>query len=585
MKKQMAKNESKSKAELYREERKERIAKANKKNAKSIEKGKTVGNILKKTIAIVLVCAIVIGVGYVAVKSTGLVRRLAPAVKFADGTSLSASEFNYYYYNAYSYTVNLSQYMQQYGASAGQIYDTTKAPDKQTTTDSDGKEITYDEYFRQQAIELATAVKAFNEEAKADGYKLDDDVKAEIDETIENYKSNASENGFSLNAYLRSSFGPGINEKKFRQLIEQQEIYEHYREYKEEKFGSDISDDELNKEYKDNQKLYDYTDLRYYKFSGEVLEAEDGESDDALKARQEKANKALFDEAKAVFDKANDLASLEKALGEYVEKKEAEKKAETDAEAEAAEDVDVDVKVEDAEEGEDEFTTEVTRAKYESINGTLNDAAADWAFDTARKAGDKSFFTDENSAFIVYVEKPAYNGYSVDVRHLLVAFNAADSENVTDEEKAAAKEKAEGFLAEWKNGEKTEESFAELAKENTEDTGSAETGGLYAGIRATDSYVEPFLDWSFDPARKAGDCEIIETTYGYHIMYFCKANTDDPDWKATIRSDKSQDLYSAYEEEVLAEDGKYASTPSEFWTNRIMKEFCKKISRNIALQG
>ncbi len=580
MNKQMAKNETKSKAELYREERKERIAKANKKNAKSIEAGKTAGNIIKKAVAIVVVCAIVIGVGYVAVKNTGLVRRFAPAVKFADGTSLSANEFNYYYYNAYSYTVNLSQYMAQYGAAAGQIYDTTKAPDKQTTTDSDGKEITYDEYFRKQAIELASAVKAFNEEAKAEGYKLDDDVKAEIDETIENYKSNASENGFSLNAYLRSSFGPGINEKKFRQLVEEQEIYEHYREYKEEKFGADISEDELSKEYKDNQKLYDYTDLRYYKFSGEVLEAEDGETDEALKARQDKANKALFADANAVFDKAADLASLEKAIGEYLDKKDAENAKDADK-ADSA-----DKEESKAEDKEDkEYTTEVTRAKYDSINGTLNDTAADWAFDSARKAGDKNIFTDENSAFIVYVEKPAYNGYSVDVRHLLVSFNAADSENVTDEEKAAAKEKAEGFLAEWKNGEKTEESFAELAKANTEDTGSAENGGLYAGIRASDSYVEPFLDWSFDPDRKVGDCEIIESTYGYHIMYFCKANTDDPDWKDTIRTDKAKDLYDAYEEEVLAEDGKYASTPSEFWTNRIKDEFCKKISRNIALQG
>ena len=579
----MAKNEGKSKAEIYREERKERIAKANKKNAKSIEKGKTVGKIAKKAVAIVLVCAIVLGLGYTVAKNTGIVRRLAPALKFADGTSLSASEFNYYYYNAYSYMVNLSQYMAQYGASADQYYDSTKAPDKQTTKDEDGNEITYKEYFRTQAIELAQAIKAFNEEAKAAGYEIDDDIKAEIDETIENYRSSASENGFSLNAYLQSSFGAGITEKKLRKLIEAQEIYEHYREYKQEKLGTDISEEELEKEYKDNKKLYDYTDLRYYVFRGEVLEAKDGESDDALKARQEKANKALFADANAVFDKVTDQASLEKAIGEYLDSKEKEDTKAEDKAEDAAEETAEEAK--DEKEEEKEYTTESTHSKYDTINGTLNDAAADWAFDSARKAGDVNIFTDETDAYIVFIEKPAYNGHSVDVRHLLVSFNAEDSNNPTDEEKAEAKKKAEEYLAEWKNGEATEESFAELAKEHSDDTGSTESGGLYAAIRVTDSYVEPFLNWSFDSSRKVGDCEIVETTYGYHIMYFAKDNVDDVDWKATIRSDKADDLYSAYEEEVLAEDGKYAATPSKFWTNRIANDFCNKITRNLALQS
>ena len=32
--------------------------------------------------------------------------------------------------------------------------------------------------------------------------------------------------------------------------------------------------------------------------------------------------------------------------------------------------------------------------------------------------------------------------------------------------------------------------------------------------------VSEFNDWIFDPARKAGDTDIVKTTYGYHIMYF-----------------------------------------------------------------
>ena len=55
----MAKNESsKSKAEVYREERKARIAKAAKQNAKGIQKRSAAANILKKVVAVVLAVAI-----------------------------------------------------------------------------------------------------------------------------------------------------------------------------------------------------------------------------------------------------------------------------------------------------------------------------------------------------------------------------------------------------------------------------------------------------------------------------------------------------------------------------------------------
>ena len=32
--------------------------------------------------------------------------------------------------------------------------------------------------------------------------------------------------------------------------------------------------------------------------------------------------------------------------------------------------------------------------------------------------------------------------------------------------------------------------------------------------------VDTFNDWCFDESRKPGDHGIVETTYGYHIMYF-----------------------------------------------------------------
>ena len=32
--------------------------------------------------------------------------------------------------------------------------------------------------------------------------------------------------------------------------------------------------------------------------------------------------------------------------------------------------------------------------------------------------------------------------------------------------------------------------------------------------------VEAFENWSYDAARKPGDTAVVETEYGYHIMYY-----------------------------------------------------------------
>ena len=81
------------------------------------------------------------------------------------------------------------------------------------------------------------------------------------------------------------------------------------------------------------------------------------------------------------------------------------------------------------------------------------------------------------------------------------------------------KAEADGYLETWLAGDKTEESFIELVKEHSDDS-SASTGGLFEDINPNSQYVANFLNWSIDPDRQKGDCEVIETEYGYHVMYY-----------------------------------------------------------------
>ena len=108
----------------------------------------------------------------------------------------------------------------------------------------------------------------------------------------------------------------------------------------------------------------------------------------------------------------------------------------------------------------------------------------------------------------------------VNVRHILIQPEGKNDDGTyTDEAWAAAEKKANDLLAEWKNGEHTEDSFAFMAAENSADPGSAENGGLYEDIYPG-QMVDTFDAWCFDASRQPGDTGIVKTDYGYHIMYF-----------------------------------------------------------------
>lgn len=82
---------------------------------------------------------------------------------------------------------------------------------------------------------------------------------------------------------------------------------------------------------------------------------------------------------------------------------------------------------------------------------------------------------------------------------------------------AAAKEKvkarAEALLAEAKAHP---DKFAELAKKNSEDPGSAEQGGDL-GFFERDTMVKPFADAAFG-LDKPGFTDVVETEYGFHVI-------------------------------------------------------------------
>lgn len=130
----------------------------------------------------------------------------------------------------------------------------------------------------------------------------------------------------------------------------------------------------------------------------------------------------------------------------------------------------------------------------------------------------------------MFLGRSANDYETVNVRHILIQPQSDDESatEYTDEQWAEAETKAQEIYDEWKNGDATEDSFSELAVNNSTDPGSASDGGLYEGVYKG-QMVEEFENWCFDESRQAGDTDIVKTSYGYHIMYY--VGTGDMYWR------------------------------------------------------
>ena len=130
------------------------------------------------------------------------------------------------------------------------------------------------------------------------------------------------------------------------------------------------------------------------------------------------------------------------------------------------------------------------------------------------------------------------DGSYVDVRHILVLPEGATVETIysqtfPEEAWAVGEKNANDILNQWLSGEQTEDAFAALANEFSQDPGSNTNGGLYTDVYVG-MMVEEFENWCFDEARQVGDYGIVKTALGYHIMYFSGSR---PAWVGTVESD------------------------------------------------
>lgn len=420
---------------------------------------------IRNTIIGVIVAVVIIAI---LVLNSNLFYRHFTAVTVGD-ESYTAAELNFFYNSTYN------SYVQNYGSMLGYMGLDTSKPLK---SQSYGEDQSWADFFKETAVNQMQSVTTLWKEAQKEGYVLSDEQQAELQSLITSLDTVHVGSGVSNKRYFAAAYGKGVTKEIAAELMERSYIAECFSQSKSESFT--YTPDELESRYEENKDNYDIYEYMSVFISG-AADEENGIDE-----------KTAMAEAK---EKAEAIVKGVKSEADFI------KNAKTEADNEPT--------------------------PQSQSGSSLSADIADWMKDSSRKEGDTTAIEGSTGYTAVYFISRDDNDYSTkNVRHILIKVPADENGEYTDEAKETTRLNAESVLDMWKEGEATEESFAVLEEQYSEDkdqNGALNSNGIYENV-PQGRMVQEFNDWIYDGSRKTGDTGIVfneDSNYcGYHVMYF-----------------------------------------------------------------
>ena len=402
------------------------------------------------------------------------------------GEKVTKVEFDYHYAMARtSYIAQYSYYLSMMGMDVSNI------DSQMYSTD-----LTFRDYFEQQAVDNIRSTKAMKAEAQAAGFTYNTDE--EYAQSMEELRSSAAENSMSLNKFLKSMFGSYATESRLEKVIREGILTTAYYEQMEDSF--EPSDAEIDSYYEENKNDYDVVDYHMTIVEAQLPTAApdgtptlDADGNEVAYQPTEEEIAAAMEEAKKTADTA-EITIL--AGGDLYEAQ-----------------------------------------SYSYVNSLLGD----WLFDQARVKGDTTVVEDSaNHRYLVAGFDQRYRVETPTVDARVIATMSADAQSI---------------LTEWQSGPATEESFIEWCGRYGENNVE---GGLYEGL-STDSMSEEINAWLGDTARQTGDAAAFTEENGSNYVFYYVA-PNDPIWKLSIHdlllSQTMLDYLERISEPITVEDPK-----------------------------
>ena len=360
------------------------------------------------------------------------------------------------------------------------------------------------DFSKQQLDENYTWEEAFKLQVEEDMKQyvvLNDDIKAtntkvdvssQVDDLISIFENNAKTSGTTLENYINALFGENVTENDVRKAVEYKYSAIEYSNILAQKFADEVTEKDLLDIYTDYPATFDKITYRIVEFTPE--EGEDLETSSA-------------------HDKAH---SFEEAI------------TDEDSFIEAAKEIT----------DEDTLKTDIGTSSLD------NDSLISWLYDEERKLGDKTIIEADDAFYVVFFKsRNICEDATVDFRHIY--FN---TQNASSQEKEEIKEKAQDVYSKLMDSDKS------LAFIYSDDSTTSSNGGLMEGM-TTSSVSKELTSWLFEDERKPGDINFIETSLGYHIVYFEKKG--EVYWKVAAKDYLSSKAYDDYVNKLLS---KYDTT-------------------------
>ena len=471
-----------------------------------------------RTAVIVILAVVIVGV-LLTILNSAIFYRTAPALRVG-GTGISIAEMTYYFNQA------------------------AQSPDE-----------VWDTHF-ERAADMAARDTLLRRQAEAAGLTISADWQTGIDAALQEHINAAEMWNVPVNVVVAADFGRGMSLNLLRERYEALALGQMYIEHAIEERRAGFDPAELEAFYEEHRDDFELVEFRLHTipFTPEedipgLAETEDFDPEMVVTLAEARAEADAIARAAA----AGEAGFFEGILDTIDE------------------------------EMRDWFDEEHTfRSVLRNQLSVL--AYGDWLLADQRSEGDVTVIVGDTDVFVVfYLGEEDNRYYTSNVRHILIApeevetvdFNdpdldweAVDWEAISAQEAAATAEaetEAEGILAQWRAGAATEESFIELVREYSADYNEgADDPGMIPDINRQSNLVPEFLAWSTDPSRRTGDVDIVQTQFGFHIMYFAGYNDEIYHRYALAQERMAAEAFEVWLESALEEMNPRSTVFSRF---------------------
>ncbi|MBO7709151.1 MAG: peptidylprolyl isomerase [Lachnospiraceae bacterium] len=408
-----------------------------------------------------------------------------------------------YYFNSW-----YASFTEENSAYLSYMFDEAKSLKEQDY--EDGR--TWFDFFADEALLSMQQILTLSEEAEKAGYELSGQKREEIAQVQETVAGFAKTLGMETEEYLAYFYGEGMDEALFEKCLTDARLADGYAGML--RSSIDPADDEIEAYYRDH--VRDYTTARYERFFARACAM------GTVPTEEESA--AAKKMAEEIRQQVAEGTSLKEAAQPYAD-----------------------------------------RGKYLSFDDASyieGSVYGDWLFDAERRDGDLFLVEDANGWYVMVFHGLDEADYPT--AHVLDAYFPLDeTAGTVDEQLEASCLEAEAFRDEWVQAGSTRDAFVELAARQAEKSGTA--ADLASVTRG--QFEKNITKWLFDAQRSEGDCEILYSEEGFHVMYY--DGTGEEAWIALAREDLQEQRFQAWfddltektevirHEDVLAHAGGY----------------------------